>query len=513
MTAPPWSTSSRSSGATAGPARVSAALVVVVLAVSGIPLSVLISPILVAAAAVPVYLADLVFDVPEVVTGWLDRVFNLLPTMWSAVRRSDVDMPWDWLVGLFVFPGLVAIVLLWAVVRLTFRRTGVGGVLRRMKARPPRSGDLAEQRLANLVQEVAVAAAVPPPRVLLIDTKAANVGAAGLTMDDATVVVTRGFVDRLPRDAQQAVIAHVMASIGNGDLTLAAEILTLIQVWGLVSLMLEAPLVPRRAGQPEAGGPDRPGHASGSGRRAESGAGGRHPAGGRHLREPGLRRVRAAAGRRTRWCSCSATCRSWSRSAPPPSRPRPSSGSRVFVMAPFVSVLWRTRRKLADATAVQLTRYPGALADAYRTLAGLDMKVPGAVEVHFLFPVWDPAVDRDQTRTDVTSAAAAHAAPARAAAPAAGAPRRERGWCAAGDADPGLTWREVAAGAGWIGVGAVLLGRRGGAECGGRGGGAVRARMAAAQGAGGVPAVGRGAVELMEMERLGPFPNRRRPPL
>jgi predicted PurR-regulated permease PerM len=61
---------------------VSAALVVVVLAVSGIPLSVLISPILLAAAAVPVYLADLVFDVPEAVTGWLDRAFNLLPTMW-----------------------------------------------------------------------------------------------------------------------------------------------------------------------------------------------------------------------------------------------------------------------------------------------------------------------------------------------------------------------------------------------------------------------------------------------
>jgi heat shock protein HtpX len=77
---------------------------------------------------------------------------------------------------------------------------------------------LAEQRLANLVQEVAVAAAVPPPRVLLINSKAANVGAAGLTMDDATVVVTQGFV-RLPRDEQQAVIAHVMASVGNGDLT------------------------------------------------------------------------------------------------------------------------------------------------------------------------------------------------------------------------------------------------------------------------------------------------------
>ena len=41
----------------------------------------------------------------------------------------------------------------------------------------------------------------------------------------------------------------------------------------------------------------------------------------------------------------------------------------VLLMGPFVSGLWRTRRKLADATAVQLTRYPGALAQAYRALA------------------------------------------------------------------------------------------------------------------------------------------------
>jgi hypothetical protein len=71
-----------------------AGLVVVVLAVSGIPLSVLISPVLVAAAAVPVYLADLVFDIPVEVTGWFDRAFRLLPTMWSAVRRWCCSGSW-----------------------------------------------------------------------------------------------------------------------------------------------------------------------------------------------------------------------------------------------------------------------------------------------------------------------------------------------------------------------------------------------------------------------------------
>ena len=435
----------------------SAALVVVVLAVSGIPLSILISPVLVAAAAVPIYLADLVLDIPSELTGWLDRAFHLLPTMWSAVRRPDVDMPWDWLVGLFVLPGLVAMVPLWAVVRLTFRRTGVGGVLGRMDVRPPRSGDLAEQRLANLVQEVAVAAAVPPPRVMLIDAKAANVGAAGLTMDDATVVVTRGFVDRLSRDEQQAVISHVMASIGNGDLTLAAEILTLIQVWGLVSLMLEAPLLPaaraslrlvgRTAVDTLRGRADAPSRelavdtlmAGATFERLDSDEFERLPDAHPLVLLFGYLPVLVTVG----LAAIAAKAIIW---------------LTVFVMAPFVSLLWRIRRKLADATAVQLTRYPGALAQAYRTLAALDMKVPGAVAVHFLFPVWDPAVDKDNTRPEVTSALLHMQLPLE--------PRLRRlerlgagtGGAPLATSDPGLTWREISAGAGWIAVGVVLLG-------------------------------------------------------
>ena len=434
----------------------SAALVVVVLAVSGIPLSIVVSPFLVATAAVPVYLADLVFDVPEAVTGWLDRTFNLLPTMWQAVRRSDVDLPWDLLVALFVLPGLVAMLLLWAVVRVTFRGTGVGGVLRRMKVRPPRSGDLAEQRLANLVQEVAVAAGVPPPRVVLIDAKSANVGAAGLRMDDATVVVTRGFVDRLSRDEQQAVIAHVMASIGNGDLTLAAEILTLIQVWGLVSLMLEAPLVPapraslklvgRIARDTLRGRADPPSRelavdtmmAGNTFDNLDSDEFERLPDAHPLVLLFGYLPILVTVG----LAAIAAKAIIW---------------LTVFVMAPSISALWRTRRKLADATAVQLTRYPGALAQAYRTLAGRKMKVPGAVAVHFLFPVWDPDVDQDHGRPDVTSLLLHMQLPLeprlrrleRLGASADGKPLERP--------DPGLTWREVVAGAGWIGVGAVLL--------------------------------------------------------
>jgi Zn-dependent protease with chaperone function len=380
-----------------------AGLVVAALAVSGIPLSILISPLLVALVAVPVRLADMMLDMPRALSAWLDRAFNLLPTMWAAARRSDVDLPWDWLLGLFVVPGLVVTLLLWAIVRVTFRRTGVGGVLRRMHTRAPRKNDVAEQRVANLVDEVAVAAGVPPPRVLLVDAPAANVGAAGLRMEDATVVVTRGFVDRLPRDSQQAVVAHVMASVGNGDLTLAAEILTLLQTWGVVTLALESPFLPTsRAKLALIGRSARQtvrGEADASTRELAvdtllEGAGYEHGMDSEELEMlPDLHPLVLLVFYLPLLCTVGllaifAKTVVW---------------TTALLIGPFVAMLWRARRKLADATAVQLTRQPDALAHALRTLAGLDLKVPGAVAVHLLFPVWDPGVDGEHTRTDVTS--------------------------------------------------------------------------------------------------------------
>jgi hypothetical protein len=130
----------------------------------------------------------------------------------------------------------------------------------------------------------------------------------------------------------------------------------------------------------------------------------------------------------------------------------------LMLTGPFVAVLWRTRRRLADATAVQLTRHPEALARAYRTLANLDMKVPGAVAVHFLFPVWDPTVDQDDSRTDVASALLHMQLPLeprlRRLQRLGASAERPAGWTPA----EGTTWRDLAAALGWLGVGALFLG-------------------------------------------------------
>jgi hypothetical protein len=69
--------------------------------------------------------------------------------------------------------------------------------------------------------------------------------------------------------------------------------------------------------------------------------------------------------------------------------------------------MWRARRSLADAMAVQLTRNPTALANAVRTLDASDVEVSGGWPVHFLFPVW---VSVSEQRPEATSAASANLA-------------------------------------------------------------------------------------------------------
>jgi Zn-dependent protease with chaperone function len=384
--------------------RLSAVLVVAGLVVSGIPLCVLISPVVIALALLLGHIVGVVATVPPELSDWLYRASHILPLTWSALRQDDVTMPWGMLALLFILPGAVVMVLLWAMIRIVFHRTGVGGVLRRIGARPPRPDDLAEQRLVNLVEEIAIAGAVTPPNVMLVDTLAANAAAVGLTIEDATLVVTRGFLDRLPRDQQQAVLAHVIGSIGNGDLAVAREILTVLQTWGLVILALDASMMPWARRNLGIVVSTTIGFFSGSADQSRrdqaldlmlAGAGYEYDVLDRDITLPDIHPLAlllfylpllitvgpaAIAAKSAIWLFT------------------------ALVAGPWVAFLWRARRRLADATAVELTRHPESLAAAVRTLSGVDVVVPGAVPVNFLFPIWDPDVDKDQTRTDIASA-------------------------------------------------------------------------------------------------------------
>ncbi|MBQ7185321.1 MAG: M48 family metallopeptidase [Alphaproteobacteria bacterium] len=80
------------------------------------------------------------------------------------------------------------------------------------------------------VENVALAAGLPTPRVYIIDDSGMNAFATGRSPNDATIALTRGIIKKLDRPEIEGVIAHEMAHIGNRDIRLDMLVITGIGV-------------------------------------------------------------------------------------------------------------------------------------------------------------------------------------------------------------------------------------------------------------------------------------------
>src|SRR5947209_5302438 len=85
-------------------------------------------------------------------------------------------------------------------------------------ARPIEHQD--DPELFNVVDEMAIAAGIPMPRVYVIDDSAPNAFATGRDPQHAVVAITTGLRTKLTRDELQGVIAHEVAHIRNYDIRL-----------------------------------------------------------------------------------------------------------------------------------------------------------------------------------------------------------------------------------------------------------------------------------------------------
>ena len=94
-----------------------------------------------------------------------------------------------------------------------------------------------EQRLLNVVEEMAIASGVPIPAVYVVDEDGINAFAAGFTTADAVLTVTRGCLSKLTRDELQGVIAHEFSHILNGDMRLNIRLMGLVHGILLIALI------------------------------------------------------------------------------------------------------------------------------------------------------------------------------------------------------------------------------------------------------------------------------------
>ena len=86
-----------------------------------------------------------------------------------------------------------------------------------------------EQRLLNIVNEMAIASGLPVPEVyVLYNERGINAFAAGNSPSDAVIGITQGAVENLTRDELQGVIAHEFSHILNGDMRLNIRLIAAI---------------------------------------------------------------------------------------------------------------------------------------------------------------------------------------------------------------------------------------------------------------------------------------------
>jgi heat shock protein HtpX len=91
-----------------------------------------------------------------------------------------------------------------------------------------------ETRLVNVVEEMAIAAGLPRPRIWLIPDPDPNAFATGLDAEHSHIAVTDGLLATCSREELQAVVAHEMGHVKNLDVRLMTFLAALV---GAVALM------------------------------------------------------------------------------------------------------------------------------------------------------------------------------------------------------------------------------------------------------------------------------------
>lgn len=338
-------------------------------------ISLLLAPVTYALIGLLLDLVNLAVPMPDLIgAAW---------HMLDALTNGDRAVPAARIVEtgvLAALPGFGVLMLVWLRLGRVVSRGNHEAMHAVLGLRDPCPFDPEERQLGNVVDEMAIAAGRSPPRPQLLESDACNLALLGED-GDAVLVVAVGVLKHLDRAQTQALVAQAIAALGNGDGRLALRMLHLDLMIGLLTLLAQAPvdrtartrLRPILRLRTGSGGLDALrgalGASQGGKPDSESGAGGA---------------VDASSGSGGGW-------RTWAW--------MPLMGSLLvgilivpisagLLVAPLNGIIWRRRRLLADATAVQFTRDPEALAEAYSTLArhrtALDLRMRGLGDLFLL---------------------------------------------------------------------------------------------------------------------------------
>jgi Zn-dependent protease with chaperone function len=275
-----------------------------------------------------------------------------------------------------MLPGMLFAAFVWVRLAGFHHRSAIEAAAADLAARAPREADAEERQLGNILAELSLAAGLPTPRLLLVDAAEPNAAAFGASHRDAAIIATRGLLERLDRRETQGVVAHLVGSVGSGDLRLAAAVQAVFGTLGAMVLVFDLPF--RRAAWTTLGDLIRA-------------ILGRLPVARAERLSAGLA-AGTAPDSMDQMLKVMSLVERW----PPlgallvaPLLPWMLltlvqkllvSLWMLFVFGWPLGLLWRARRYLADAVAVQLLRDPEALAGALRRIDAGGLPPGGALQ-------------------------------------------------------------------------------------------------------------------------------------
>lgn len=160
---------------------------------------------------------------------WLVAEF----AVYYASGAADAGTAWqpNWSILRYTLIGEFLIIGLASMSKISSLSSGGAAVAESMGAREitGEPSSLEEQQLLNVVEEMSIAARIPAPRVFVMDGEPSiNAFAAGTHTGDAAVAVTAGALMVFNREELQAVIGHEFSHIVNGDMSMNMKIISVL---------------------------------------------------------------------------------------------------------------------------------------------------------------------------------------------------------------------------------------------------------------------------------------------
>ena len=152
---------------------------------------------------------------------------------WVLEGQLADSVPLVSAIGLMAAAVMAGASVIWSGISLAF---GSNMVLAMADAKPIEKADAPQ--LFNVVEEMSIAAGVPMPKVMVMETDALNAFATGTSTSNSAIVVTRGLLSTLNREELQGVVGHEMGHIANLDTRYMTVVGVTVGLIALVASMI-----------------------------------------------------------------------------------------------------------------------------------------------------------------------------------------------------------------------------------------------------------------------------------